>query len=153
MLRRNVLHGERMRDSWIDSYAGSWHDAEGRTLVIAIHDDEHAIVDLLVNGEPMSRSWSGGSPAVGLSARYRPIDGPSLDIELGRPGFSLIVNYEFAEPPYEPESLSVAVSSYETDKGAEALTKHFGKLGRYTRRDAEHQNAELSPAAVASDEA
>jgi hypothetical protein len=58
-----------------------------------------------------------------------------LDIELGRPGFSLNVNYESDDPmaPDEPESLSVGVSRYESDGAAEEFMKLFGKLGRYRR--------------------
>lgn len=129
-----------MRYLWIENYAGIWRDDEGRTLVIVTRDDENATVDLMINGNPMSRPWCDGQPAMGLPARYSPIDGPGLEIELGRPGFSLSVNYEFAEPPYESESLSVGVSSYEAVTEAEEFSKIFGKLGRYKRQDAE-QNA------------
>jgi hypothetical protein len=130
-----------MRLSWIQNYVGSWHDDEGRTLVIAACDDEHATVDLLVNGKPMLRPWCRGKPALRLTARYSPIDGPDLDIDLGRPGFSLNVNYEFPDPPHEPEGLSVGVSSYESDAKAQEFTKLFGKLGRYKRETAEPANA------------
>jgi len=130
-----------MKSPWIENYAGTWHDDEGRTLVITTRDDEHATVDLMTDAGPMCRPWCDGKPALGLPAKYSPIDSPSLDIDLGRPGFSLNVNYEFAEPPYEPESLSVGVSSYENDMESDVFIKVFGKLGRYTRQDAEQENA------------
>jgi hypothetical protein len=139
----NVLHGRQMRNTWIENYAGTWRDDEGRTLVIITRDDEHATVDLMIDGNPMPRPWCDGQPALGLPARYSQIDGPDLEIELGRPGFSLSVNYEFAEPPYEPESLSVGVSSYEADADAEEFSKVFGKLGRYRRQNAEQNAAHI----------
>ncbi len=132
-----------MTSTWIENYAGTWHDAEGRTLVIEVCDDKHATVDLLVDGKPMPRPWCSGAPAQGLPVCYSPIDGPDLDIDLGRPGFSLNVNYEFAEPPYEFESLSVGVLSYESDTEAEIFSKLFGRLGRYTRENAEQESGHI----------
>jgi len=131
-----------MRFPWIQNYVGSWHDDEGRVLVIAVRDDEHATVDLLVNGKPMPRPWCSGRPALGLAARYSPSDGPDLDIDLGRPGFSLNVNYECADPPHERESLSVGVSAYEADSKAQEFAKLFGRLGRYRRENAEPARGE-----------
>ncbi|MFC1453287.1 hypothetical protein ACFLSJ_08100 [Verrucomicrobiota bacterium] len=125
-----------MRLPWIENYAGTWHDEEGRTLVITTRDDEHATVDLLIDGTPMVRPWCADALAEGLHARYSPADGPDLEIDLGRPGFSLNVNYEFAEPPDEPESLSVGVSMYESDRESDGFGRLFGKLGRYRRADA-----------------
>jgi hypothetical protein len=124
-----------MKLRWIDNYAGTWSDDEGRTLVITPRGETTAEVTLLVDGRPMLRPWCGDKPAVGLRGSYRPGSGPDLDIELGRPGFSLNVNYESDDPmaPEEPESLSVGVSRYETDEAAEQFVRLFGKLGRYRR--------------------
>ena len=130
-----------MKDQWIDNYAGRWHDDDRRTLVISTLDEEQASVDILLNGELMLRPWCNNAPASGLVARYSPMDGPSLNIDLGRPGFSLNVNYEFDEHPHEPESLSVGVSTYEDDVEADGYIILFGKLGRYKRETAE-QNTE-----------
>jgi hypothetical protein len=83
----------------------------------------------------MFRPWCRNKPTEGLRATYSPADGPGMDIELGRPGFSLNVNYEFVDPnlPKELESLSVDVSRYESDAVAEAFVRQFGKLERYKR--------------------
>ena len=131
-----------MRFPWIENYAGTWHDDEGRTLIITTCDDENATVDLLVHGAPMIRPWCGNRPVVRLRARYSPADGPGLEIDLGRPGFSLNVNYELADPMSagEPESLSVGVSWYESDAQAEQFSELFGKLRRYRRAHAEQMN-------------
>ncbi|MCB0000729.1 MAG: hypothetical protein KDE56_33425, partial [Anaerolineales bacterium] len=84
--------GEIMKFPWIENYAGIWLDNEGRKLVITTQDDENATVDLLIHGIPMIRPWCGNAPAEGLSARYNPVEGPDLDVELGKPGFSLNLN-------------------------------------------------------------
>ena len=128
-----------MKIRWIDNYAGTWSDDEGRTLIITPRSDTTADVTLLVDGQPMFRPWCSNKPAENLRANYNPADGPGLDIELGRPGFSLNVNYEFVYPnlPKEPESLSVDVSRYESDAVAEAFVRLFGKLERYKRIDLE----------------
>jgi hypothetical protein len=128
-----------MKIRWIDNYAGTWGDGEGRTLIITPRSDTTADVTLLVDGQPMFRPWCRNKPAKGLRATYSPADGPGLDIELGRPGFSLNVNYEFVDPnlPKEPESLSVDVSRYESGAVAEAFVRLFGKLELYKRIDLE----------------
>jgi hypothetical protein len=128
-----------MKIRWIDNYAGTWGDGESRTLIITPRSDTTADVTLLVDGQPMFRPWCGNKPAKGLRATYSPADGPGLDIELGRPGFFLNVNYEFVDPnlPKELESLSVDVSRYESDAVAEAFVRQFGKLERYKRIDPE----------------
>jgi hypothetical protein len=128
-----------MKIRWIDNYAGTWGDDAGRTLIITPRSDSIADVTLLVDGQPMFRPWCRNKPAKGLRATYSPADGPGLVIELGRPGFSLNVNYEFVDPNLakEPESLSVDVSGYESDTVAEAFVRLFGKLERYKRIDLE----------------
>ena len=124
-----------MKFPWIENYAGKWLDDEGRTLIITTHNDKNATVDLLIHGIPMIRPWCGNAPAEGLSARYNPAVGSDLDVELGRPGFSLNLNYEFdgSMTLEEPESLSVGISSYQSDTEAEQFIKLFGRLGRYRR--------------------
>jgi hypothetical protein len=119
----------------IDNYAGIWNDDEGRTLVITPRSDTTADVTLLVDGQLMLRPWCKNKPAEGLRATYSPADGPGLEIELGRAGFSLNVNYEFYVPNFseESESLSVDFSRYQSDTLAEAFVRLFGKLGRYKR--------------------
>lgn len=131
-----------MKLRWVDNYAGTWSDDEGRTRVITPRGESTAEVTLLVNGRPMLRPWCGNKPAEGLGGTYRPGSGPDLDIVLGRPGFSLNVNYEADDPmaPDEPESLSVGVSRYESAAAAEKFVRLFGKLGRY-RRPAAQQDA------------
>jgi len=126
-----------MKLRWIDNYAGTWGDAEGRTLIITPRSDTIADVTLLLDGKPMFRPWCRNKPTEGLRATYSPADGPGLDIELGGPGFSLNVNYEFVDPnlPEEPESLSVDFSRYESDIATEAFVRLFGKLERYKRID------------------
>jgi len=128
-----------MKIRWIDNYAGTWGDDEGRTLIITPRSDTTADVTLLVDRQPMFRPWGRNKQTKGLRATYNPADGPGLDIELGRPGFSLNVNYEFVDPnlPKELESLSVDVSRYESDAVAEAFVRQFGKLERYKRIDPE----------------
>lgn len=132
-----------MRLRWIDNYAGTWADDEGRTLIIAPRSETIADVTLLVNGRPMPRPWCANKPAEGLRGTYRPGSGPDLDIELGRPGFSLNVNYESNDPmaPDEPESLSVGVSRYASDAAAEGFVQLFGKLGRYRKLGAQQDAA------------
>jgi hypothetical protein len=126
-----------MKLRWIDSYAGTWDDDEGRTIVITPRSDTTADVTLLVDRQPLLRPWCKNKPAEGLRATYSPADGPGLEIELGRPGFSLSVNYEFDGPNFAegPESLSVDISRFESDTLVEAFVRLFGKLGRYKRID------------------
>jgi len=128
-----------MKLRWIDNYAGIWNDDEGRTLVITPRSDTTADVTLLVDGQLMLRPWCKNKPAEGLRATYSPADGPGLEIELGRAGFSLNVNYEFCGPNFseESESLSVDVSRYQSDTLTEAFVRLFGKLERYKRIDLE----------------
>jgi hypothetical protein len=92
---------------------------------------------LLVDGQPLLRPWCKNKPAEGLRASYSPADGPGLEIELGRPGFSLSVNYEFDGHNFAegPESLSVDISRFESDTLVDAFVQLFGKLGRYKRID------------------
>jgi len=124
-----------MKFSWIENYAGTWQDDESRTLMITIRDDENATVDVLMHGAPMIRPWCGDEPAKGLPARYNPAEGPGLDVDLGRPGFSLNLNDEsdHVMNPDEPESLSVGISRYDSDTEGEQYLKLFGKMGQYTR--------------------
>jgi hypothetical protein len=121
--------------NWIDNYAGTWADDEGRTLIITPLDEETADVALLVDGRPMLRSWAGNTPAERLRGSYNEEDGPELEIDLGRPGFSLIVNYEFEHllASGEVESLSVGISRSETDTKADEFIPLFGSLGRYEK--------------------
>ena len=133
-----------MRLRWIDNYAGTWRDDEGRILIIRPRGETTAEVTLLVDGRAMLRPWCGNKPAEGLRATYSPGHGPGLDIDLGRPGFSLNVNYESDDPvaPDERESLSVGVSRYESDTEAEAFVQLFGKLGRYRRTQPDQMNCD-----------
>ena len=93
-----------MKFPWIENYAGTWEDDEGRTIIITTRDNENATVDLLIHGIPMIRPWCGDEPAEGLPAKYNPAEGPDLDVDLGRPGFSLNLNYGSYNPlaPDEP---------------------------------------------------
>jgi hypothetical protein len=133
-----------MKLRWIDNYAGTWEDGEGRTLIITPRSETTAEVTLLADGRPMLRPWCGNKPAEGLRARYNPGHGPGLDIDLGRPGFSLNVNYESDDPmaPDQPESLSVGVSRYESDTEADAYVELFGKLGRYRRTEPDEMDGQ-----------
>ena len=126
-----------MKSRWIDNYAGTWEDDEGRTLIITPKDETSADVDLLVNGTPMLRPWCDNKPAKSLRGILSPAYGPDLDIGLGRPGLSLNVNYESGDymSPDGAESLSVGVSRYESDIEAEPFVRMFGKLGSYKRKD------------------
>ena len=127
-----------MKSTWIENYAGRWRDDEGRTLIITIRDEETASVTLLLQGTAMARPWYGGKPARGLPAKYSPAEGPDLEIDLGRPGFSLSINYEYPDPMHpDGESLSIGISRYESDAEADRFIGLFGKLGRYKRSDAE----------------
>ena len=128
-----------MELGWIDNYAGTWTDGEGRTLIITPRSETTADVTLLVDGSPMRRPWCGNKRAEGLRAEYRPGNGPGLDIGLGRPSFSLNVNYEFPGPMSADglERLTVGVSRYESDSEAEAFVRVFGKLGEYRRMEPE----------------
>ena len=49
------------------------------------------------DGTVMLRPWVADEPARDLRAKYRPDWGPDLDIDLGPPGFSLQVNYEYGD--------------------------------------------------------
>jgi hypothetical protein len=128
-----------MKYLWIENYAGTWEDPTGRTLVIKVTDEHQATVSLFVSGEPMARPWCGNLPASDLLAEYSPPDGPGLEVNLGRPGLSLELNYEFPESwaPDEGETLSVGFSRYEEDTAADAYVDLFLPLERYSRRDAE----------------
>jgi len=96
-------------------------------------------VDLLIHSSAMIRPWCGGKPAEKMPAKYDSLKGPDIDVDLGRPGFSLSLNYEFDVmiSPGESESLSIGVSKYESDREAEQFSKLFGNLGRYRRVNAE----------------
>ena len=124
-----------MKFPWIENYAGTWQNNEAQTLVITICDDEHAMVDVLMHGAPLLRPWCEDTPATGLPARYDPAEWPGLDVGLGRPGFSLNLNYDSDHGliPDAPESLSVGISRYSSDAEIEQYVKLFGKLGRYKR--------------------
>ena len=126
-----------MKYNWIENYAGTWQDDEGRKLIIKINNNVEATVDLLINEVPMIMPWCNNKPAKGLHAIYDPVWGPGLDIELERPGFTLYLNYEFSDVinPDTLEELSVAISWYEADKNTEKFIKMFGKLGRYRKAD------------------
>ena len=126
-----------MNDSWIENYAGTWQDDESRTLIITIHDDTHATVDVQIRGVPMIRPWCNDEPAKGLSARYYPAEGPGLDIDLGRPGFSLSLNYELDNFMIADgaESLSVGVFRHASDTEIVQYFTLFGKMGPYKRVD------------------
>lgn len=132
-----------MKYPWIKNYAGTWQNEEGKTLVIRIQDDENAAVDLLTHGSPMIRPWCGDKPAVGMSAKYDSFEGPDIEVDLGRPGFSLSLNYELDDMiiPAEFESLSIGISMYESDKKAKQFSKLFGNLGRYRRVNVEPAGA------------
>ena len=127
-----------MKSPWIENYAGTWQDGEGRTLIITTQNDVNATVDILLHGTPMTRPWCAYKPALGLFARYSPAEGPDLDIDLGRPGFSLNLNYESDNQmtPDNPEYLAVGVSRYENDEEVELYKKLFGKLKCYKRVNA-----------------
>jgi hypothetical protein len=129
---------KNMKSPWIENYVGTWQDGEGRTLIITIHNDMNAKVDILLHGTPMLRPWCAGKPALGLLAKYSPAEGPDLDINLGRPGFSLNLNYEsdIQMTPDNLEYLSVGVSRYEDDEEVELYKKLFGKLQCYKRANA-----------------
>lgn len=133
---------EGMRANWIENYAGVWEDPTGRVLTITIQDEYRAKVTLLVNGVPMPRPWCRNKPAEDLKARYSPIDGPGLDVLLGRRGFLLSLNYEFLtpwDPPGEPVALSVGIGWRSDDLKAEQFGRLFEPLARYVRKGAEQQ--------------
>lgn len=88
-----TLYALVMKLRWIDNYAGTWTDDDGRTLSITPCGESTAAVTLLVNGQPMLRPWCGNKPTERLRGTYRSGSGPELDVELGRAGFSLKVNY------------------------------------------------------------
>jgi len=120
---------------WINNYSGIWEDDEGRKLVITPHDDENAKVDLLVNEKPMARPWKKSEPAINMHGIYDPAEGPGLTVDLGRPGFTLDLNFEYPDlmNPDAHEELSVGVSWRSSDKKAEVFMEVFGKLNRYHR--------------------
>jgi hypothetical protein len=131
------MQGIRMKLPWIENYAGTWHDEEDRTLIIKTLDDENATADLLIQGTHIIMPWCGNKPAKGMPARYRPSYGPDLNVELGRPGFSLNLNYVSGNEMTinEHERLSVGVSRYASDKDADQFGKLFGS--QYIKIEAE----------------
>ena len=120
---------------WIENYAGKWQDGEGRTIVITTQNDENAKVDILLHGSPIIRPWCSDKPASRLLANYFPAEGPELNVDLGRPGFSLNLAYVFDDhkTPDNPEYLSVGVSRHQDDEEAKHYIKLFGKLESYKR--------------------
>ena len=125
---------EELKAEWIENYAGTWVDPTGRVLIITIQDEYRARVTLLVDGAPMRRPWCRNKPAENLKARYNPMDGPGLEVALGRRGFSLELNYEFPkpwDPPDEPVALSVGICQYESDVAALQFHQLFYPLTRY----------------------
>ena len=127
-----------MIESWIDNYIGAWQDEEGHALLISKRDDESARVSILADGIPMKRPWMNGRSAEKMQARYFSAYSSELQVDLGVPGFQLMLNYECSEVGLSnQEALSVGVSRYESDEVTTQYDYFFGKMSEYTRTNAE----------------
>ncbi len=115
-----------MYSSWIENYRGKWKNDEGFTIVIRPIDEKSASVDIILNGQPMRRPWCGNAPSNNLSALYRDDEGLGLEIDLGRDGFALFLDYESAGTIYGSECIVAGISWLEADREAEQWTSLFG---------------------------
>ena len=123
-----------MMTPWIENYRGEWANSEGFEIVIRPIDEERASVDISVNDHPILRPWCADSPCENLHAVYREDLGGGLEVDLGRDGFSLFLDYECAGSMVERECITVGLSRYEDDQDAGRWTSFFG-LKTYFRRE------------------
>jgi hypothetical protein len=132
-----------MNYSWINNFSGIWNNNEDQTLIITPYDDENATVDLLIFERPLSRSWCQGKPTINMHGLYNPEKGPSLDVDLGRPGFLLELNFAHKGlmGPNTPDEISVGVSWHVSDKDAANFQKYLGKLGSFKKINAEQSSS------------
>ncbi len=115
-----------MRSPWIENYQGEWKNGGGFLISIRIIDDKKASVDITQNGQPLQRPWCAHAPANNLNALYRGDEGMGLEIDLGRDGFALFLDYECEGTFYEKECLTAGVSRLEVDQEAEQWTSFIG---------------------------
>lgn len=107
-----------MRTPWIENYRGKWENSEGFLLTIRPINEDSASVDIAVDGSPVRRPWCKDAAASHLNAVYREDEGLGLEVDLGRDGFALFLNYECAGGFHERECLTASISRFEDDQEA-----------------------------------
>ena len=123
-----------MKTPWIENYRGQWANSKGFEIVIRPLDEKMASVDISFNEHSILRPWSEDSPCENLNAVYREDDGLGLEVDLGRDGFSLFLDYECAGDIFERARITAGLSRYEDDQDAERWTSLFG-LETYFQRE------------------
>ena len=115
-----------MRSPWIENYRGRWENREGSLLTIRPINEDSASVDISVDGRPVRRPWCKDTTASNLNALYRGEEGLGLEVDLGRDGFALFLDYECAGGFYERECLTASISRLEDDQEAKQWLSHIG---------------------------
>ena len=110
----------------IEDYRGKWKNRDGFLLTIRPIDEDSASVDISVDGCPVRRPWCKDTAASNLNALYRGEEGLGLEINLGRDGFSLFLDYECADGFHEKECLTASISRLEDDQEAKQWLTHIG---------------------------
>ena len=119
---------------WIENYRGQWVNRTGFEIVIRPLDEKAASVDISLHGHPILRPWSANSPCENLNGVYREDDGLGLEVNVGRDGFSLVLDYECPGDLFEVECITAGLSRYQHDQDAERWMSAFG-LEAYFRRE------------------
>lgn len=123
-----------MKTPWIENYRGEWLNSKSFKIVIRPIDEKTASVDISYNEVPIIRPWRGDSPCKNLNAVYRAEEGLGLEVDLGRDGFSLFLDYQYEDDFFERESIAIGLSRYEDDQDADRWATYFG-LEPYFRRE------------------
>ncbi len=119
---------------WIENYRGQWVNRTGFEIVIRPLDEKAASVDISVHGHPILRPWSTNSPCENLNGVYREDGGLGLEVNLGRDGFSLFLDYECPGDLFEVECITAGLSRRADDQDAEKWMSSFG-FDTYFRRE------------------
>ena len=119
---------------WIENYRGEWTNSAGFEIVIRPIDEKRASVDISLNNHPILRPWCADSPCENLNAVYREEDGLGLEVNLGRDGFSLFLDYECPFISSERECITASLSRYEDDHVVEQWMS-FINLDTYYQRE------------------
>lgn len=84
-------------DSYIFNFNGVWEDSTGNQIHVKVIDDNHCLATYVSGktGEPLERSWSDGSPAIDMVAKYDPSWSTCLDVELGLQGSGFYLSLDF----------------------------------------------------------
>lgn len=116
-------------------YIGIWHNATGERLIIEPAGNDAVKVSFLRNGEPISRPWLGGTPAVSMIGRER--EPNELSVELWAPGrgytLELVHEAQYGLRSGPVEALVAGISRYALDHFLDEYSPLFGSLAHFTR--------------------